>query len=132
MRRWTGVLVSTVGLAAFGCSDGQPAWCAELRSLGDLDDLSAAIVATDGEAATAELDRFEDVAGSAPTAVRSDMETIATTLRQVVDIAMAGDAADADELELRRDAANQQLAGMTSHLAAVSTWAEKECGIRLD
>lgn len=123
-------LAGLLGPAA--CGDGQPEWCEELASVGDLEELASAITTSDGPTATEELDRFEDVAAAAPEAVRSDMEAIASTLRDVVAVAMAGESADADELELQRDAANQRLAEMPAHIAAVTGWAEEECGIRLD
>lgn len=119
-------------LITIGCGDDQPEWCEQLRSVGELDQLAAAISAADGPTATEELERFTQVAGSAPEAVRDDMEAIASTLAEVVDIAMAGDEVDPDQLELRREAANERLAEMTDRIASVSGWAEEECGIRLD
>ena len=127
------VALAVAGLAGTAaCGDDQPEWCDDLASVGDLEQLAAAITTSDGPTAAEELDRFEEVAAAAPEAVRSDMETIASTLRDVVDVALAGENADADDLELRRDAANQRLAEMPAHIAAVTGWAEEECGIRLD
>lgn len=115
-----------------GCGNDQLPWCSELESVADLDALAAAIAAGDGEGANAGLEHFSDVASSAPVEIRSDMQAVADALSQAVGVAMAGDGTDPDRLELRREAVNTQLGTVTTNVAAVSTWAEQECGIRLD
>lgn len=123
------ILVTAPGLA---CGDGQPSWCDDLRSLGDLDTLATAISTGDGTAAQAEVGRFTEAAGRAPEEIRDDMEAIAEVLAEVVDVGMAGGGAADTDLERRRERANQRLAEVSEHTAAVGSWAEEECGIRLD
>ncbi|MCP4435805.1 MAG: hypothetical protein GY812_09985 [Actinomycetia bacterium] len=128
------VLVAAFGLTAplAACGDGTPTWCGQLESVGDLDSLVAAVASDDGSTGATELDRFAAVAADAPEEIADDMAAINDTFAEVVDIALSGSEADPDELELRREAANQRLAEMPAHVAAVSAWAETECGIRLD
>lgn len=122
-------VILTVG----GCGEDQLPWCSELASIADLEELAAALSTDDAESAAEELERFDSVASSAPLEVRADMEAVTDALSQAVEVAMAGDDdADPDDLELRREAVNEQLGRVTSNVAAVSAWAEQECGIRLD
>lgn len=114
------------------CGDDQAPWCAQLESVADLPALAEAISNGDTDAATAEVDRFTAVASDAPREIRSEMESVADALSEAVGVAMTGEGADPDELELRREAVNQQLGRVTSDVAAVSDWAEQACGIRLD
>lgn len=131
--RRAAVAATVVAVAvSAGCGDDQPEWCDELESVGNLEALAAAIAAADGPTATDELEGFEQVAEGAPSEIRADMEAIADVLSDVVAVAMAGENADADQLELQRESANQRLAEIPGHVATVSGWAEEECGIRLD
>lgn len=107
-------------------------WCAELESVADLPALVSAISSGDTEAATAETDRFSDVAADAPAEIRPEMKAVADALSEAVAVTMTPPDADPDELELRREAVNQQLGRVTSDVSAVSEWAEVQCGIRLD
>lgn len=119
-------------LALSGCGSDQLPWCSELESVTSLDELATAISAGDAEAADAGLERFSEVASSAPVDVRADMEAVADALSEAVGVAMTDEAADPDDLELRRESVNEQLGRVTANVAAVSSWAERECGIRLD
>ena len=132
LRRMAVVALLAAVATSAGCGDDQPEWCDDLESVGSLGALAAAITAADGPTATEELESFGQVAESAPNEIRADMEAIADVLAEVVAVAMAGENADADQLELRREAANQQLAEIPAHVATVTGWAEEECGIRLD
>lgn len=121
-----------VAVVLAGCGNDQLPWCSELESVSDLEQLATAI--SDGDATTAneEVDRFSAVASSAPAGVRTDMQAVADALSEVVGVAMTGEEADPDDLELRREAVNDQLGRVTANVDAVSAWAEQECGIRLD
>jgi hypothetical protein len=125
------VLLGAV-LALAGCGDDQLPWCSELASVADLEELATALSAGDSEGVAEGVERFTSVASSAPVEIRADMEAVADALSEVVEVAMTGDGADPEDLELRREAVNAQLGRVTSNVAAVSAWAEQECGIRLD
>lgn len=119
-------------LTLTGCGGDQLPWCSELESVADLEELATALSSGDAEGAADGLERFTSVASSAPVEIRADMETVADALSEVVGVAMTGDGAEPEDLELRREAVNEQLGRVTSNVAAVSAWAEQECGIRLD
>lgn len=112
------------------CGDGQNPWCEELESLGDLEALAAAIASGDGPSASEQLDEFDGVAESAPEDIADAMQEVADVLADAVEVSLASD--DVDDLELRRDATNQRLAEIPDQISEVSSWAEEECGIRLD
>jgi hypothetical protein len=57
------------------------------------------------------------------------MVELATVLGEAVEVSLAG---DSEDLELRREATNQRLAELPPRILEVSSWAEEECGIRLD
>lgn len=114
------------------CGDDQDPWCERLATVVELDALADSISASDPGAASEEVDRFAEVAAEAPEAVRGDMTAVADALEQVVDVALTGSDADPDDLELRREAVNEQLGRVTSNVTAVTSYAESECGIRLD
>ncbi|MCZ7631766.1 MAG: hypothetical protein M5U19_23105 [Microthrixaceae bacterium] len=76
-----------------------------------LDELATAISAGDAEAADAGLERFSEVASSAPVDIRADMEAVADALSEAVGVAMTDEAADPDDLELRREASTNSSDG---------------------
>lgn len=135
-RPGSGARVLTVAAVAVvalsGCGDDQLPWCSELASVADLGDLANALSDGDPEGVSESLQRFNAVASSAPAEIRADMTAVADALTEAVDVAMTGDEAEPDALELRREAVNTQLGRVTTNVAAVSAWAEQECGIRLD
>ncbi|MFV0316578.1 MAG: hypothetical protein ACK5O2_06405 [Microthrixaceae bacterium] len=114
------------------CGEDQIPWCSDLEKWSGLDALAAAITAGDSAAASDELEGFDEMARSAPQEIRSDMETVSSALAASVGVALDDGATDPDKLELRRDELNVQLGRITTQLQAVSTFAETECGIRLD
>lgn len=131
--RWTAVVgASALSVLLTGCGDGRSEWCESLSGLSGLDDLVAAVGAEDPSAASDALADLEELASEAPGEIRSDMEAVVTLVGEVVEIRLASDDVDEAELELRRERVNQDLAQITVHTAEVSTWAERECGIRLD
>lgn len=122
----------TLAVGFVGCSDGQSGYCDQLRSLGDLSSLTSAVHKKDPAAARARMQDFDRVARDAPEEIADDMHAIASVLNEVVDVGTgAGGMSEADQ-ERRRDRVNQQLATMPDHSAAVSAWAERECGLHLD
>ena len=121
----------TVALAP-ACSDDQAAWCDDLEEIWELVELRTAAMEGDAAAAQGELERFSEVASEAPEEIRDDMQQISALLEEVVAIGMAGGTTSDDELERRRERANQQLASMPERTARVAAWAERECGLRLD
>lgn len=135
-RPWRGpaaaLLSAGLLLAVPACGDDQPGYCKDLGSLGNLDRLAAAVAKDDIARAKDEMDRFREVADKAPAPIHDDMVAIAGTLAEVVAVGTVAPNASDTELERRRERANQQLAAMSDHTAAVARWAEEQCGIRLD
>lgn len=58
------------------------------------------------------------------------MREVADVLGEAVEVSLASD--DVEDLELSREATNQRLAEIPSDISAITSWAEEECGIRLD
>jgi len=125
-------LVAAVVLVVPACGDAQPGYCADLESMGSLKALTAAVAARDRAKAAAEVERFRAVADGAPAEIHADMAAIADTLAEVVALGTTAQNGSDAELERRRKRANQRLAAMTDHTAAVAAWAEEQCGLRLD
>ena len=121
-----------LGAAVGGCSDGRPGWCDDLAERQDLDALVTAVVADDTAAAEEALSDLEELAESAPAEISDEMEAVVALVEEVVDIRLAGDEVSEAELERRREHVNQQLAEVTDRTAAVSRWAEQQCGLQLD
>jgi hypothetical protein len=125
-------LTAGLALATPACGDDQPGYCSQLESVGSLKALAAAVAGDDRARAGAEMARFREVAADAPDPIHDDMAVIADALAEVVALGTTSPSASDTDLERRRDRANQQLASMTDHTAAVAKWAEEQCGMRLD
>ncbi|MCB1270517.1 MAG: hypothetical protein M9942_01935 [Microthrixaceae bacterium] len=113
------------------CGEDQHPWCAELESVVQLDELASSMASGDTEAAAGEVEHFSEVAAEAPGEIRAEMQAVAEALDQVVEVALTGADAAPDDLELRREALNDELGRVTDDVATVSSWAETECGVRL-
>ncbi len=118
-------------LVAASCGEDQDPWCGDLERWSGLETLSAAIEEGDGEAAEAELEGFDDMAGAAPEELRGDMQTVSTALADAVEVALDDGSTDPDDLELRREELNERLGRIAPELQRISAYAETECGLRL-
>ncbi|MEZ5348195.1 MAG: hypothetical protein R2714_03210 [Microthrixaceae bacterium] len=122
--------MALIGLSA--CGEDQDPWCDQLEEWSGLDTLSQAIESGDATTAAEELDGFQELSESAPDEVRNDMEAVADALRSAVDITLDSDSADPDDLELRREELNERLGRLAAELQSISSFAETECGVRLN
>jgi len=116
---------------AAACSDGTAGWCDRLSEAAPLNGLAAAVSGTDPTAARDELDDLRALAGDAPAEIRRDMDRIVSTLEELVDL-VTSPAAAGSATERQRDRVDQQLAQVTDHTSRVASWAEQECGLRLE
>lgn len=122
------------GVASAGaCSDGTPPFCTSLRANADLDGLAEALAASDLEQAGAEALRLTDLADDAPAEIRADLRALATAVTEIVDLLAdeAGGTSEPGENERRRDQLNDEFGELDQRSDRVSTWALRECGLRL-
>lgn len=128
------VAVVAVAAVSLSCTDGTPEFCGSLRANADLEALAEALSAQDLERASAEARRLADLAEEAPTEVRGDLVALTDAVVDVVDLLVedrqgAGGSSDA---ERRRAQLNDDLGELDERSQRVSTWALRECGLRLD
>lgn len=129
---WLSVVLASAGL--LGCSDGTPEFCTALRTNADLEALADALSAGDLERAEAEARRLADLSDEAPAEVRSDLTALTEAVVDIVDLLVdeqAG-AGGSSETERRRAQLNDDLGELDERSQRVSTWALRECGVRLD
>jgi hypothetical protein len=130
MRGLAAALVLVGNILLVGCSGGPPAFCDDLEDWVTFDDLNAAIVAGDSEAAEEQMSMLEELASSAPSEIAADMAEVSATMTDVVALGLSTTGSTEDELE--RERVNRRLAGVVEHTTSVAAWAERECGLRLD
>lgn len=132
-RAAAAALVLLIGLTA-SCSDGRPGFCDALETNADLEPLAEAIADSDGERAAAEAQRLIDLSEDAPPEVRGDLRELANAIEDIVAHAadLTDPASDPAEVERRRDQINERLGTLDRRIERVSTWAERECGLRLN
>lgn len=125
-------LVACVALLG-ACGDGTPPFCTSLRTNSDLDGLAAALESGDLEQARVEALRLSDLADDAPAEIRSDLRTLADAVTEIVDLLAdeASGGSEPGEDERRRDQLNDEFGELDQRSDRVSTWALRECGLRL-
>lgn len=120
--------------AALGaCGDGTPAFCDSLRTNSDLEGLATALESGDLEQARVEALRLSDLSDDAPAEIRSDLRTLADAVTEIVDLLAdeASGGSEPGEDERRRDQLNDEFGELDQRSDRVSTWALRECGLRL-
>ncbi len=122
--------VVAVTVAAGGCTPPRPAYCEDLEAWNSLSSLDAAIRAGDSSEIESQLEELDSLANSAPDEIRDDMLEISDTMAAVVELNSSS--SDTSEDELKREQVNARLGRVIEHTTAVGSWAEEECGIRLD
>jgi hypothetical protein len=134
-RARLGALLAAAALAmaaTSACSDSQAKWCTELADQQDLAALVAAVDSGDVAASEAAMADLEELADGAPEPIRDEMDQVVTVLTEVVDLRLDSGELAPDELENLRTRVNQRLDQVSESAAAVSGWAETECGLTLD
>ena len=137
------------------CGDGQPDYCQDLARNADMGSLTKALDAKDLKAARAAAAEFKDMAASAPSDIRSDMDDLAAAVTDIIGLLsaerMAGPGAgatsttsttaasgttpssgsDPADVEQRREELNRRLGELSVTSSRVEDWASRNCGISL-
>jgi hypothetical protein len=132
---WLCGALAVVALLLSSCGDGQPEYCQDLAKGADMAALTKALDAQDLAAARTAASDFRELATSAPSDIRPDMEDLAGAVTDIVGLLSAertaGPGADPAEVEQRREDLNQRLGGLSTTGSRVEDWASRNCGISL-
>lgn len=144
MRRLLAVGASIAVCSLLGaCTDGTPPFCEPLRASAPLDGLADAIAEGDLAVARAEATRLSDLAATAPSELRADLEELAAAVGEIVDLLAAEadvaaapeDAAEATrppaDVIRQREELNRRAGELDQRSRRVSDWARRECGLEL-
>ena len=138
----TAVIVGLLCLGSIGCGDGRPAFCDDFAKAADLKGLRSALDTGDLTKAEKEAARLERVARDAPADVRSDLQSLAKGVSDIVDLIAADRSAapagsttvttsEPADVERQREALDQRLGDLSTQSARVATWASRNCGLDL-
>ncbi|MCB1255906.1 MAG: hypothetical protein KDB26_02295 [Microthrixaceae bacterium] len=123
-----------------GCSNATEEFCDDLIKAKDLTSLTDAIQDKDFKAAAAQAKELRQLADNAPDAVRSDMQELARSVQEIVELLTKDEAqasvsenpADStSEVEQLRNQLNSRFDDLDRRSARVSRWTSEKCGVNL-
>ena len=137
------VVLAAVAATPIACGDGTPSFCEPLRSSADLKALTTALDGGDLDAAGAEARRLSDLAAEAPPEIRADFRALAESVVDIVELLAEDErvsqpqegtgeqTVDPSNVERRREDLNDRFGDLDRRSERISTWALRECGIKL-